>query len=85
MSTLAAEAARVASKGRRRRSDGWSVAGWIYSALLTVFAMLPMAWMLSTALKSQFAALQYPPYWIPSQFSLLSSCSCSPANPEPEP
>lgn len=65
MSTLAAEAARVQHK-RRRRGDGWSVAGWIYIALLTVFAMLPMAWMLSTSLKSQFAALQYPPEWIPS-------------------
>jgi multiple sugar transport system permease protein len=65
MSTLAAEAARVERK-RRRRSDGWSIAGWIYIALLTAFALLPMAWMLSTSLKSQFAALQYPPEWIPS-------------------
>jgi multiple sugar transport system permease protein len=65
MSTLAAEAARVARK-RRGRQDGWSIAGWVYIVLLTAFALLPMAWMLSTSLKSQFAALQYPPEWIPS-------------------
>lgn len=66
MSTIAAEAERVRARQRRRRTDGWSVAGWIYIALLTLFAMIPMAWMLSTSLKSQFAALQYPPEWIPS-------------------
>jgi len=81
MSTIAAEAVRAHHK-RRRRTDGWSVAGWIYIALLTLFAMLPMAWMLSTSLKSQFAALQYPPEWIPSnpnfeQYRRL----LSPANP----
>jgi multiple sugar transport system permease protein len=54
----------------RRRRNGWTIAGWIYLALLTVFAMLPMAWMLSTSLKTQFAALQYPPEWIPSNPTL---------------
>jgi multiple sugar transport system permease protein len=63
MSGAAADRARPK---RRRRRDPWRVAGWITLALLTVFAMLPMAWMLSTSLKTQFAALQYPPEWIPS-------------------
>jgi multiple sugar transport system permease protein len=51
----------------RRRYDPWSVGGWILLAMLVLLAMLPMAWMLLTSLKSQFAALQYPPEWIPSR------------------
>ncbi len=51
----------------RRRYDPWSVGGWLLLAMLVFLAMLPMAWMLLTSLKSQFAALQYPPEWIPSR------------------
>jgi multiple sugar transport system permease protein len=53
-----------------KRRNPWVIAGWIYLALLIVFAMVPMAWMLSTSLKTQFAALQYPPEWIPSNPTL---------------
>lgn len=48
-----------------RRTDGWSRAKWIFLAVLTVFSLLPMVWMLLTSVKSQFAAMQYPPEWIP--------------------
>jgi multiple sugar transport system permease protein len=58
--------APAAAVARRRRHDPWKIAGNVYLALLVLFAMLPMAWMLSTSLKTQFAALQYPPEWIPS-------------------
>ena len=58
--------APAAAVARRRRRDPWRIAGNVYLALLVLFAMLPMAWMLSTSLKTQFAALQYPPQWIPS-------------------
>ncbi|MBL8699384.1 MAG: carbohydrate ABC transporter permease [Alphaproteobacteria bacterium] len=51
----------------RRRFEPWSAGGWLLLALLVFLAMLPMAWMLLTSLKSQFAALQYPPEWIPRQ------------------
>ena len=37
---------------------------------LLAFAVIPMAWMFSTSLKSQFAAIQSPPRWIPSQPTL---------------
>jgi multiple sugar transport system permease protein len=59
-----------ARSASRRRSNPWSIAGWIYLALLTLFSLLPMAWMLSTSLKTQFAAVQYPPEWIPSNPTL---------------
>src|SRR5262249_48770246 len=62
--------AGAATTGQRRRRNWWGVAGWIYLALLVLFALLPMAWMLSTSLKTQFAALQYPPEWIPSNPTL---------------
>ena len=53
----------------RRRWDGWTVAQAVFLLLLTLFALLPMVWMLLTSVKSQFAALQYPPQWIPSRVS----------------
>ncbi|MET0531728.1 MAG: carbohydrate ABC transporter permease [Microvirga sp.] len=49
----------------RRRRDGWQITGNVFLATLTFFAMLPMAWMLLTSMKTQFAALQYPPEWLP--------------------
>ncbi len=55
----------AAPRRRRRRIDGWDMAGAVFLALLTVFALLPMAWMLLTSVKTQFAALQYPPQWWP--------------------
>ena len=50
---------------KRWRIDGWRVGGWIFLLLLLVFAVAPMAWMLLTSIKTQFAALQYPPEWWP--------------------
>jgi len=48
-----------------RRIDGWRVGGWVFLTLLLLFATLPMAWMLLTSVKTQFAAAQYPPEWWP--------------------
>lgn len=46
----------------------------VLSAVLLIFllffAVVPMLWMLSTSLKGQFAALQQPPQWIPSNPTL---------------
>ena len=55
---------------RRKKLDGWGIAGWIFLIFLLIFAMLPMAWMLITSLKTQFAALQYPPQWWPKDPTL---------------
>src|SRR5262249_27019505 len=50
--------------GRRlRRRDPWVMAGAVLLVLLTMFAVMPMAWMLVTSIKTQFAATQYPPEW----------------------
>jgi len=55
---------------RRKPRDAWTVAGNIFLVALTVFSALPMVWMLLTSIKSQFAALQYPPQWIPTSPTL---------------
>jgi multiple sugar transport system permease protein len=48
-----------------RRGDPWRWVGAVFLAALTAFAVLPMLWMLLTSVKTQFAALQFPPEWIP--------------------
>ncbi|HME25667.1 MAG TPA: carbohydrate ABC transporter permease [Acetobacteraceae bacterium] len=48
-----------------RRLDGWRVGGWLFLTLLLAFAVLPLVWMLLTSIKTQFAAVQYPPEWWP--------------------
>ncbi len=48
----------------------WRFGGNVFLAVLIVFTMLPMVWMVITSLKTQFAALQYPPEWIPKNPTL---------------
>lgn len=55
---------------RRKRRDGWAIAGWIYLGMLLLFTVVPMIWMLLTSIKPQFAAMQYPPQWIPNEPTL---------------
>jgi multiple sugar transport system permease protein len=43
----------------------WTVLRVAFLALLTVFTLLPMVWMVLTSVKTQFGALQYPPEWWP--------------------
>ncbi|WP_342359543.1 carbohydrate ABC transporter permease [Terrarubrum flagellatum] len=50
---------------RARKANPWSIGGWAFLALLTLFSLMPMAWMFITSLKTQFAAAQYPPDWWP--------------------
>ncbi|MBA2724601.1 MAG: carbohydrate ABC transporter permease [Actinobacteria bacterium] len=55
---------------RRRRITGLDVLAVVFMIGLLAFAVIPMAWMFSTSLKSQFAAIQTPPRWIPAQPTL---------------
>jgi multiple sugar transport system permease protein len=56
--------------GSRNRLDPWSIAGWIFLVLLLLFTVVPLAWMISTSLKTQLGALQFPPTWIPANPTL---------------
>jgi multiple sugar transport system permease protein len=62
----------VRSGDSRRRGDPWQRAGAVFLAVLIVFSLLPMAWMLLTSIKTQFAALQFPPEWIPHNPTLAN-------------
>jgi multiple sugar transport system permease protein len=58
------------------------IARWIFLALVVAFAVLPMAWMFSTSIKSEFAATQQPPQWIPDEPTFEQYVTLlSPANP----
>jgi multiple sugar transport system permease protein len=56
----------------RRPVDGWRWGGWAVLAFLLFFTAAPMAWMVLTSIKTQFAAMQYPPQWWPAEPTLES-------------
>ena len=49
---------------------GFNILGlvrWLFLAFLLAFTALPMVWMVSTSLKTEFAAIQQPPVLIPAE------------------
>jgi len=65
MSAIAGERAVT-----RKVIDWWRWAGRVFLVLMFLFTVLPMAWMVLTSLKTQFAAFQYPPQWWPKEPTL---------------
>jgi multiple sugar transport system permease protein len=55
---------------RRKRPSALVIGGWVFLALLLAFTVIPMAWMVSTSLKTEFASIQQPPVWIPAEPTL---------------
>lgn len=51
----------------KKPTDWWRWAGRLTLFLMFLFTVLPMAWMFLTSIKTQFAALQYPPQWWPAE------------------
>ncbi|MFN8663739.1 MAG: carbohydrate ABC transporter permease [Thermomicrobiales bacterium] len=47
-----------------------SLGRWLFLAFLLAFTALPMLWMVSTSIKTEFAAIQQPPTWIPAEPTL---------------
>ena len=56
----------------RKPIDWWRWAGRCFLAFLLIFTMVPMVWMVLTSVKSQFAAMQYPPQWWPAEPTLAN-------------
>jgi multiple sugar transport system permease protein len=54
----------------RKPIDWWRWTGRAFLVFILAFTVLPMAWMLLTSIKTQFAALQYPPQWWPAEPTL---------------
>jgi multiple sugar transport system permease protein len=63
-----AQAAALTSERRGRRLD--AVVTYSLLGLSAVFALFPVAWMLSTSLKSEAEALSLPIRWIPKDITL---------------
>ena len=63
----------ASSLASRSRRPAWrkpeNVAAVLFMLALLLYTALPMLWMLSTSLKSQFAALQQPPRLIPDHIT----------------
>jgi multiple sugar transport system permease protein len=55
---------------RHKPIDGWRWAGRIFLVLMLIYTIVPMAWMLITSLKTGFAAMMYPPQWLPAEPTL---------------
>lgn len=57
----------------RSRRHAWrkpeNIVAVLFMAALLIYTVVPMLWMLSTSLKSQFAALQQPPQWVPEHIT----------------
>jgi multiple sugar transport system permease protein len=51
----------------RRGFNLLGLARWLFLAFLLAFTALPMVWMVSTSLKTEFAAIQQPPVFIPAE------------------
>lgn len=56
----------------KRPIDWWRWSGRAFLAFLLIFTVLPMLWMVLTSVKTQFAAMQYPPQWWPTEPTLQS-------------
>ncbi|GHA34854.1 sugar ABC transporter permease [Devosia pacifica] len=56
----------------RKPIDWWRWAGRGFITFIMLFATLPMLWMILTSVKTQFAAMQYPPQWWPAEPTLNS-------------
>jgi multiple sugar transport system permease protein len=54
----------------RKPVDWWRWAGRFFLLLMFLFTVLPMAWMVLTSIKTQFATFQYPPQWWPKEPTL---------------
>jgi multiple sugar transport system permease protein len=54
----------------RKPIDWWRWCGRAVLVFLLIFTVAPMAWMVLTSIKTQFAAMQYPPQWWPTEPTL---------------
>jgi multiple sugar transport system permease protein len=60
----------VKVRKKRRRITGFDILAILFMIAMLAFALIPLAWMLSTSVKSQFAAIRQPPVWIPDEPTL---------------
>jgi multiple sugar transport system permease protein len=64
--------ASIVTTRRGKPIDAWRWVGRIFLMMMLLYTAMPMAWMLLTSIKSGFAALQFPPQWLPNEPTLAS-------------
>jgi multiple sugar transport system permease protein len=64
--------ASIVTTRRGKPIDAWRWVGRIFLVMMLLYTAMPMAWMLLTSIKSGFAALQFPPQWLPNEPTLAS-------------
>jgi multiple sugar transport system permease protein len=64
--------ASIVSTRRGKPIDAWRWVGRIFLVMMLLYTAMPMAWMLLTSIKSGFAAMQFPPQWLPNEPTLAS-------------
>ena len=62
----------IAATRRRKPIDAWRWAGRFFLLLMLLYTAAPMVWMFLTSIKSGFAAMQFPPQWLPREPTLAS-------------
>jgi multiple sugar transport system permease protein len=80
------QTAQIEPKGGRRDPGrlGRLILSYAALILLTIIFVAPLLWMLSTSLKPNFQTTQFPPQWIPQDFSgegystILTTSSANP-------
>jgi multiple sugar transport system permease protein len=64
--------ASIVTTRRGKPIDAWRWVGRIFLVMMLLYTAMPMAWMLLTSIKSGFAAMQFPPQWLPNEPTLAS-------------
>jgi multiple sugar transport system permease protein len=64
--------ASIVTTRRGKPIDAWRWVGRIFLMMMLLYTAMPMAWMLLTSIKSGFAAMQFPPQWLPNEPTLAS-------------
>jgi multiple sugar transport system permease protein len=64
--------ASIVTIRRGKPIDAWRWVGRIFLVMMLFYTAMPMAWMMLTSIKSGFAAMQFPPQWLPNEPTLAS-------------
>jgi ABC-type glycerol-3-phosphate transport system permease component len=65
-SSFSATVRRIFKPGLKRQELVIRLVAWFLCTVMAVLIMMPVGWMLSTALKTRFEAISFPPRWIPA-------------------
>jgi multiple sugar transport system permease protein len=72
----------MSATSSRRGFSFLALAKWVFLAFMLVFTVVPMIWMFSTSIKTEYASIEQPPRIIPAEPTFQQYTTLlSPANP----